>query len=474
MSNIKKSELTATFNENIVAGVQKEIGIKIRSILNDVIADQFVGIMGNQLVYDRGIGSFWLYNKAGYFMPVNDMDRLREAVSSLLARRGIVGITMGKLEDIIGQIRLRCPTTDDLDDQYVSFKDCLWSPETGETCPADPNKIATLHVPINFNDIASAECPKFKKYLDETCLDEEGNYNPQMTAQLQEFAGYILWPKIEQVPCLFFFGEGSNGKSVFIDIMRGLVGESRTNSAGLEFLIRDKFGLSSLVGIRFNASDEMGNCRDSTTENFKKMVFGEKIIAQRKFGHAFPFNPKCKFIFCINKMVAFSEVNVAIRRRVMIIPFNRLLDPFKESDRLITIKHLGQIIVKEEMAGVVRWAMEGLARLKKNDFWMSGSEASDEMLRQFEEESSSVIEFLRENYEADKNEWLSAASIYDEYVIWVKKVGRKAVSRIGFGKDFTAVYGKSKLRKVDGKAGRYYHARKKGALPTVQPGTIEF
>ena len=430
---------------------------------NNTLAGMIMTAMGRKLIYDRSIGSFWIWNKIGFYMPIVNDDDLRKMVAIFLETWQIRGITMGKIDDVLAQIRIRVDAVNDLEEEWISFTDCIWSPITQETEKSSSEKIATVHIPIKFKDTLKAEAPKLKKYLKETCITEDGNFDQEMVDQLQEFAGYLLWPSLEKCPCVFFYGEGSNGKSVYIDILRGLLGKCRTASCGLEQLIGDRFGMANLVGVRFNASDEMGNCREATTASFKKMIVGDPISIQKKFKDSFEFIPKCKFIFCTNIVPAFKETNIAMRRRLLIIPFFRTLDPFTPKGREKIITGLGNLIIKEELPGVVHWAMEGLEKLKKQDFWMTRSKASEEMMTKFENESSSVIEFLDEFFEYDPSQEhaIRSDSVYSDYVTWCKDVGRKQVARITFGRDFKERFGKSFVKKIEGKSYRVFNCRRK-------------
>jgi P4 family phage/plasmid primase-like protien len=462
-----RSEIAETFrkaNDRIPQSPEQR-----KNLPNETIASMFSKLMGDRLIYDKSICAFWIWNEAGFWMPVTDPDDIREPLMNALIKWGVKGLTMSKIDDIISQLRLFTTRTEDLDDHFISFDDCLWSPVDGSTAEKSPEKVAVLHVPTTFSGLVAAECPKFDAYLKETCIDEDGGPNQGMIDQLQQYAGYLLWPKIDNCPCLFFYGEGSNGKSVFVDVMRGLVGESRTRSCGLEQLIGNKFGMASLVGARFNSSDEMGNCRESTTENFKKMILGERLTAERKFGDQFDFTPKCKFVFCTNRIPAFSEVNVAIKRRILIIPFRRTLDPFTEDGRRRTVRHLGRIIARDELPGVVRWAMEGLEKLKANNFWIPITEDSLKMMNRFEEESSSVIEYLRESFTYDSAYRTYSKEAYGDYAAWCREVGRKPVSRISFGRDFSEVFGKPVSSRINGKIVPGYRCRKNDQLPAQNP-----
>lgn len=428
----------------------------------------------DRLIYDKSIATFWLYSDRGVYVPITDEDDISETISSMMVKWNLKGgITTSRIREVLVLIRLMSARINDLDDRWISFLDCMWSPEMDKTEKIDKSRVATIHIPVNFSDIKNSECPKWKKYLSEVCVRDDGTENPKMRIQLQEFAGSLIWPKIENTPCLFLFGEGSNGKSVYINAMRGIVGVDRSSAIGLEKLIGDRFSMAGLVGKRFNSADEMGNCHQASTQRFKAMVFGETVNCERKFGHPFDFNPKCKHCYGLNRTLNLPEVTLAIKRRILIIPFYKTFDPFTDEGRKSTIKHLGEIIVREELPGLVNWAMEGLKMLRENDFWHTQSPESNEMYEKFERESSSIVDFLRENFYRDEGSSMDSADAYSEYVEWCKSVGRKPVSRLSFGRDFGLVFGKSVSRWEAGSCVKRYCAARR-IKPMNLGTTVEF
>lgn len=457
MSEIIRSELNKIYRE-AKSGVPT-VSDSVKSLPNETLADLIKQRLGKKLIWDDAIGAFWMYVPPGYYAAMVSDKNMKEWTASMLMLWHQKGLTDGKLTDILKQLSWHADRTDDLEDEFVSFNDCVWSPVTGETLTHDPSRIATLHVPVNYADVLKAESPKLDKYLAETCLTETGEHDPGMAAQLQEFAGYLLWPKVENSICLFLQGEGSNGKSVYLDVLRGLVGTTRHRSIGLKKLMTDKFSLANLAGVRLNAADETGNCREATTPEFKVMVEGGTVDAERKFGESFNLKINAKFAFSTNPIPAFGEVNVAMRRRLMIIPFFRDLSPFTEEGRSQTIRHYGKKLIAAEFPGIVRWAMSGLDRLKANRFWYTETESSNEMMCRFESASSSVVEYLREKFEPCEDGFYAAVESYEDYVEWTKKNGRKAVAKNGLGAGFTAAFGKNSVRKVNGKSIRGYRCR---------------
>ena len=66
----------------------------------------------------------------------------------------------------------------------------------------------------------------FMKYLDRVLLDEDAQKG------LAEYIGWIFTPlKLEK--CLFLYGSGKNGKSVFVDIVEALLGKENISHESL-------------------------------------------------------------------------------------------------------------------------------------------------------------------------------------------------------------------------------------------------
>ena len=66
----------------------------------------------------------------------------------------------------------------------------------------------------------------FMKYLDRVLLDEDAQ------KVLAEYIGWIFTPlKLEK--CLFLYGSGKNGKSVFVDIVEALLGKENISHESL-------------------------------------------------------------------------------------------------------------------------------------------------------------------------------------------------------------------------------------------------
>ncbi|MBK7439953.1 MAG: hypothetical protein IPI65_00045 [Bacteroidetes bacterium] len=91
-----------------------------------------------------------------------------------------------------------------------------FSPTGGKLRDFDPVDFITNQLPFDYNP--SAKCPLFENFLNKVLPDKS------CQAVLQEYSGYIFSDlNLEKI--LMLTGSGSNGKSVFFNIICALVGE---------------------------------------------------------------------------------------------------------------------------------------------------------------------------------------------------------------------------------------------------------
>jgi P4 family phage/plasmid primase-like protien len=304
------------------------------------------------------------------------------------------------------------------------------------------------NLPLNYDPLA--ECPLFEKFLDDfTCSDQS------LKDILQEYMGYIMsgcFPKAQKF--LTLVGEGSNGKSTFIEIMQDLLGGcpndgdensiTAFSSLGLKQL-GQQFERRLLLGARLNVIDESETYLESGIwEKLKNMVTGGVINAAFKGKDAFQFVCMTKFILLVNEIPAGANPNKGFYRRFLIVPCNATFEG-KKVDRNIKDK-----IVAEELAGIFNFAMQGFARLRENDWQFTKSAVVEESLAEYQKESNGVHLWCDENIQFDTPHTLEQSAWHaidkdgqvvanipamrKRFNMWREDRGEKELSEVTFGK----------------------------------------
>jgi P4 family phage/plasmid primase-like protien len=166
--------------------------------------------------------------------------------------------------------------------------------------------------------------------------------------------------RLRQPRAFLLYGPGAaNGKSAFLDIVRGLLPDRATVSISPEKLSDERY-LADLAGKLLNASDEI-SAAVIGSETFKATVTGERISARSLYRNRIEFRPAALHIFTSNQLPRFeSGVDRGVRRRLMIIPFLRTI-PVDQR-----VENIGQQIVEKEADQLLAWAMAGASRLVRN------------------------------------------------------------------------------------------------------------
>lgn len=243
-----------------------------------------------------------------------------------------------------------------------------------------------LRYKIEFPYEVKAEAPIFKKYL-EKVLPDESTRNI-----LAEFMGYVFirhGSNLKLEKALVLYGSGSNGKSVFFEIINALLGKENLSNFSLSSLTDSNgYYRAKLEGKLVNYASEINGKLE--TSIFKQLVSGEPVEARLPYGEPFQITDYAKLIFNCNELPKEIEQTHAYFRRFLIIPFNVTIEP-NEMDRELHSK-----IIKNELPGVLNWILEGLQRVLKNKKF-SDCEISDKALSTYQNESDSVLMFLNEN-----------------------------------------------------------------------------
>lgn len=243
-----------------------------------------------------------------------------------------------------------------------------------ESRPADFLK---YQLPYNYEPGAS--CPLFFRYLDRVLPDESAQ------AVLAEFVGYTFARHLNLQKVLVLKGDGSNGKSVFCDIVTALLSRENVTCVSMELLTKRDDYRACLANALLNYSSE-GSLKLGA-EAFKTLAAGERISARRLYGDPFDMENYARLMFNCNQLPKEVEQSEGFFRRFLIVPFNvKITDA--EKDPLLAAK-----ITARELPGVFNWILEGLRRLLKAKRFTE-CEAARKELEAYRRDSSSVLSFL--------------------------------------------------------------------------------
>ena len=182
------------------------------------------------------------------------------------------------------------------------------------------------------------------------------NGDEAIIGYLARVAGYALTGDTSE-QCLFFlYGQGSNGKSVFVGALCEALGDYAHTSEAETFLSskndRHPTELARLADARLVIANEADADRQWNEARLKKLTGGDRMSARFMRQDEFEFTPQLELMIVGNHKPSFRGVNYAIRRRLQLIPFNVTIPP-EDVD-----KSLPETL-REELGGILQWMING-------------------------------------------------------------------------------------------------------------------
>ena len=180
--------------------------------------------------------------------------------------------------------------------------------------------------------------------------------DPELRAFLQRFIGYCLTGATTEHKFVFAYGTGANGKSTFINTISSICGDYTTVADVGTFIAaateRHPTDVAKLHGYRLVVAQETEKGRRWDETKVKSMTGGDKMTARFMRCDFFDFVPKFKLWIVGNHKPRLDNVDEAMRRRMLLVPFTVQIPP-EERDTDLAEK------LKAEWPAILRWAIDG-------------------------------------------------------------------------------------------------------------------
>lgn len=307
----------------------------------------------------------------------------------------------------------------------------------------DRNDFLTYQLLFDYNE--EVECPIFQNFLARVLPDK------QLQLILSEFIAYVFAKQLKLDKCLLLYGSGANGKSVFFEVIKALLGKENVSFYTLKNL-NEEHNRADIVDKLLNYGSEINASIE--TDTFKMLVSGESVQARLKYQNSVMIDDYARLAFNCNELPKDVEHTEAYFRRYLIIPFNVTI-PEEERD-----PQLAQRIMDTELSGVFNWVLRGLVSLLANNGFTQ-SEVVRNMINEYKLDSDSVYQFLTDSgYEKSVEPIMTLKTSFDEYSrycaesgyhrVLIKKYAKRLrhhgipVERSGAGGKTFVFYSKSK------------------------------
>ena len=255
---------------------------------------------------------------------------------------------------------------------------------------------------LPFSYAPDAECPGFQKFLGEVIPGD-------IQSVVQEFLGCCLDGGIKLEKALVCVGTGSNGKSVFFEVVSYVLGEDNVTNFNINSLCEDKSSTRILIENKLLNYSSDFNGKIWSNGIFKQLVSGEPVEAKRLYSDPEIIRNYARLAFNTNSMPTSSDTSSGFRRRLLPVYFDVKISPDK-ADPMLAKK----LIL--EAPGILNWAIEGLERYVKNGYKLSKSVILEAKEKEYQEETESVYMFVSQNnYIPSEKNKIKLSDLHEEY-----------------------------------------------------------
>jgi putative DNA primase/helicase len=191
---------------------------------------------------------------------------------------------------------------------------------TGQYIDKGQRPYVTMVTAVAPADVADeSTCLRFLEFMDQfTCGDAE------LKRYLLQYAGYCLTGDMREQCLLFLYGDGDNGKTVFIQMLRNLLG-GYAMTAPIELFVtagvgKHLTGFAAMHRKRCVIANETQKGHVLRMDVIKGITGQDLMRANFMRKDTFEFLPVCKLIMFGNHKPNLPNVGKAERKRIRMIP----------------------------------------------------------------------------------------------------------------------------------------------------------
>ena len=294
-------------------------------------------------------------------------------------------------------------------------------------------------VDVNYINNAEEDATIDKFFNDISCDDLE------IKSLLFEMCGYTLLRGNRHQVFFWLDGEGSNGKSTLIDLIRYSLGAKNITNLSMKGL-NAKFGLGSIKNALVNVSGDESTKYVEESELLKNLTGGDIVKVESKGVDHSEMIYRGNLIFCGNGIPKFRDSTSGLNRRIIIIP---MLKNFELGGKDVNFKD--KLLTPHAAEYFISQSINGLYRVLEHGFTQSSK--SESRKEEFVKDNNPILQFL-DDYEIKDD--ANVKDVYLAYRVWCEENGITGImNSMTFSRNITK-RGYKRKDKKDKNRKKYY------------------
>lgn len=288
----------------------------------------------------------------------------------------------------------------------------------------------TNYIDAEYPDNFIAKGNEFERFIYQVT-----NGDKKLAKRIQEIFGIIL-SDIRDLKVIFYFiGKKDTGKSILLNLLEKIIGKDSCSHVSLSDFNKP-VNVARLHKKKLNTCGETGELTLSRLDLIKAATGNDVITGEHKYQAPFEFTNRSAMLFAGNNLPntrGIDSMNAFIDRLV-IVPFDHPVPKEKQDINL-----LEKLI--EEKSFIVKWAVEGLQRLIRNNYKFTSCEQVESHLNQYLKDEKSVELFIDECCVQGQNLKIYSQHLLDAYEDFCGEINILPVSDKVFHKTLQSLEG---------------------------------
>lgn len=285
----------------------------------------------------------------------------------------------------------------------------------------------TACVPVTFD--RGAAMPAFKAFIERFLPD------PDVRRTVQQFCGLSLLNVSTQF-FMIHYGNGANGKSVFLETLFRLFGPSFAVGLPQESIAgsgqrgsgQAQPDIALLHAKRFLRVTELKEGVPLQEDVIKRLTGGEAITARTMYKGYFDFVPLAKPHFSCNGFPKIDGGSAAMFRRALIVEWPVTLARDEQRDFDIVV---GELLA--DAPGILNWLIEGALEYMRHGLFVAPGVT--QATQAYRDEMDTVGVFRRACVHEKDGGTIRAREMYRAYLAWCEANAKNPVKETRFGRE---------------------------------------
>lgn len=264
--------------------------------------------------------------------------------------------------------------------------------------------LSTVQLPVDWDPMAT--CPEFDAFMAAALPEDDRE-------RAWQVIGYLMMSGNPLQRLFLLTGGGGNGKGVFLNVVRALVGDENFSAVPLRRFSETQFASAELFNKLANVCGDIDARFIEDTGRIKELAGDDKIDAERKGKDPFKFLFWGKAIFSANAIPGASDSSKGWTRRWEVINFP--YEPTKPDPTLAA-----RCTTPESLAGIAARAIYALRQLMHDGEFTRG-ESANRAHEEFKEKANRVIRWINDRdsaVERDENVWCKGTVLVQAFREW--------------------------------------------------------